>query len=162
MRLKSDNPIEKSEDDSLGRNAGAVSLDQQISSLDSSQGIVIGVLGEWGSGKTSYVNLAANELEKLRIPMVGFNPWMFSGVCQLFDAFFAEISAELKIKDRGKKLNEIGDYLSNYGEAMTKISWIPVIGSKAELLGKLAQALGKIRKKVREAHSSTAKSWLTP
>src|SRR5262245_1928997 len=74
-----DNPIRTSEDDALGRTKGARSFAVQILSLDISEGVVVGVLGPWGSGKTSFVNLARVHLEKAGIPILDFNPWMFSG-----------------------------------------------------------------------------------
>ena len=60
----------------------------QVLSLDVSEGMVVGVLGPWGSGKTSFVNLARVHLEEAGIPILDFNPWMFSGAEQLVEAFF--------------------------------------------------------------------------
>ena len=49
-----DNPIEKSEDDVIGRTASAQKFAQHVLALNTSKGVVVGVLGPWGSGKTSF------------------------------------------------------------------------------------------------------------
>ena len=61
MSVIGDNPIQKSEDDVLGRTKVARSFAAQVVSMDASQGVVVGVLGPWGSGKTSFVNLAREQ-----------------------------------------------------------------------------------------------------
>ena len=83
-----DNPIKKPEDDVLGRAAVAQDFAEQILLLDVTEGAVVGVLGAWGSGKTSFVNLARTHWKKNNIPVLDFNPWMFSGTQQLVESFF--------------------------------------------------------------------------
>ena len=81
--------------------------------LDTSEGIVVGVLGPWGSGKTSFINLAKKLFKQKKILVINFNPWMFSGTAQLVESFFIELTAQLKIRP---DLVEIGEKLENYGE----------------------------------------------
>ena len=57
MTVVGDNPIRRREDDLLGREKPARSFASQVLELDASEGLVVGVLGAWGSGKTSFVNL---------------------------------------------------------------------------------------------------------
>ncbi len=66
--------------------------------MDVSQGAVVGVLGPWGSGKTSLVNLTRDEFEAAGVTILDFNPWMFSGAEQLVASFFVELAAQLKIR----------------------------------------------------------------
>ena len=91
VSVTGDNPIRMPEDDALGRAKVARSFAAQVLSLDVSEGVVVGVLGPWGSGKTSFVNLARVHLEEAGISILDFNPWMFSGAEQLVEAFFVEI-----------------------------------------------------------------------
>lgn len=49
----SENPIEGAADDLLGRDGVAGSIADNIRFVDASRGYVFGVLGSWGSGKTS-------------------------------------------------------------------------------------------------------------
>lgn len=79
IKITGDNPIALPEEDTIGRNNFAQSFAKQMLSLDTSKGSVVGVLGAWGSGKTSFINLARNELNQDNITILDFNPWMFSG-----------------------------------------------------------------------------------
>src|SRR5687767_5203891 len=111
--VNSDNPICDTKQDVLGRAELARAFVRQVRSLDASEGVVVGVLGAWGSGKTSFVNLARPEFERVRVPVLYFNPWMFSGAEQLVESFFGELAAQLKLEP---KLAAIGKRLGEYGE----------------------------------------------
>lgn len=134
--IPSDNPISTSDQDLLGRALSARLFAHQILSSDCSQGMVAAVLGEWGSGKTSFINMAREEFESADIPVLSFNPWMFSGAEQLVSAFFLEISAQLKLR---AGLAEIGKKLEDYGEILVAGSWLPVVGPL------LQRGLGAVR-----------------
>jgi predicted KAP-like P-loop ATPase len=123
--ISADNPITKPEDDALGRIKSARSFAEQLLTLDSSEGVVVGVLGPWGSGKTSFVNLARQHLKQSGIAILEFNPWMFSGADQLVQSFFIELSAQLKLR---ADLSEIGDLVGDYGAAFSDLGWVPVVG----------------------------------
>src|SRR5689334_20338030 len=98
MVVAGDNPISEVADDALGRETVAVKLASELRNVDASAGAVIGVMGPWGSGKTSLVNLSRKHLaEAPALPVVDFNPWMFSGAEQLVDSFFTELAAQLKM-----------------------------------------------------------------
>src|ERR1700732_4783976 len=72
--LRADNPIKNTSDDTLGRAPVAQTFAKEIIELDCSEGLVVGVLGAWGSGKTSFINLARDELESSAVAVVDFNP----------------------------------------------------------------------------------------
>ena len=61
----SDKPIENFEDDILGRKNFSKNLGKAILSLTSNDHITIGLYGKWGSGKTSVLNLAVREINRL-------------------------------------------------------------------------------------------------
>lgn len=76
--VQGDSPIQSAEEDLLGRQTAAEVLADEIRVLDCTDGYVVGVLGAWGSGKTSLVNLVRAELVKRpALTIVDFNPWMF-------------------------------------------------------------------------------------
>ena len=77
--LPADNPIRRSEHDLLGRADSAKAFARQVLKLDTTEGSTIGVFGHWGSGKTSFINLAREGFENEKIPVIDFNPWFFSG-----------------------------------------------------------------------------------
>ncbi|MGH9446598.1 MAG: P-loop NTPase fold protein, partial [Terriglobia bacterium] len=64
-----------------------------ILALPSSEGLVIGLYGAWGAGKTTTLNYVAHFLRKG--PAENFDPWWFSGREDLVRAFFQQLRAEL-------------------------------------------------------------------
>lgn len=115
VSILGDNPIQKPNDDVLGRLDVAKSFAMQVLELDASEGVAVGVFGPWGSGKTSFINLARTEFQRAKVTVLDFNPWMFSGTEQLVERFFAELSNELKLRN----LAEVGQAFGDYGDAFT-------------------------------------------
>lgn len=131
MTISGDNPIRHPEDDTLGRTAVAEAFARQVLALDTTEGVVVGVIGAWGSGKTSFVNLARREFAQADVHILDFNPWMFSGTQQLVEHFFDELTAQLKIRPG---LAEIGKALDDYSDVFTGVARVATKG-----LGKLLQ-----------------------
>lgn len=102
------------------------------------------VLG--GSGKTSFINLAREELGT-RADILDFNPWMFSGAEQLVQSFFVEIAAQLKVRPG---LADVGEDLQNYGEALSGLGWLPLVGPWIERGRGATKLLGQLLKRRRE------------
>ncbi len=152
MPLKADKPIKTPKEDVLGRAEVAVSFAKQLLSLDISEGVVVGVLGPWGSGKTSFVNLVRGYLENLRVPVLDFNPWMFSGTEQLIDSFFIELSTQLKLNST---LHEIGKALKSYGEIFSGLGSLPFVGPLIEGSSKVSKTLAKILQRREEGITSS-------
>ena len=142
-----DNPIRRLEDDALGRADVARAFAQQVLALDASEGVVVGVLGAWGSGKTSFVNLARAEFERAGVAILDFNPWMFSGAEQLVDSFFIELAAQLKMRT---DLADVGKALEDYGETFSGMSWLPVVGPWIERGRAATNLISKILQRRKE------------
>lgn len=67
-------------------------------------GYAVGLTGAWGLGKTSILQLVANELEEIPFVAVArFNPWLFKGRDELVVAFFNALRQAL-----GKSAGEYG------------------------------------------------------
>ena len=143
-RVPSDNPIKVPSEDALGRGEAAESFAQHVLDLDATEGAVVGVFGPWGSGKTSFLNLAKHKLNTSAY-ILDFNPWLFSGTEHLVHQFFAQLSDQaLRLKD----LRRIGQGLREYGAALKPavkpLKWflatlllflVGVIGPTGEILG---------------------------
>lgn len=113
----------------LGRALVARDFARSVREIDASQGIVVGVLGAWGHGKSSFVNLMREEFARPpELPVIEFNPWVFSGGQQLTDVFFREIAAELRLKDQSK-FGAIAEGLDKYGDVLSPLAVIPWFGS---------------------------------
>lgn len=155
--IRADNPIQDRDEDTLGRSSEARHFADHVLSLDSSDGLVVGVLGPWGSGKTSFINLARPEIQRAGIPILDFNPWMFSGTEQLVLSFFDQLAAQLKVYP---KLKHLGKHLETYGDvlgAATVFVGLPA-GPIRALLGGLGKGIrrkqedvGETRRKVKTA-----------
>lgn len=120
-----DNPIKDSSEDLLGRTSSVEIFCSNVLRLDASEGLVVGVVGPWGSGKTSFVNLARNQFDFESVCVIDFNPWMFSGAEQLVQSFFSELSSQLKLKPG---LVEAGKAIGEYGDLFANFDWLPLIG----------------------------------
>ncbi len=138
-----DNPIRRREDDALGRSELATSFAEHTLSLNPEQGVVVGVIGPWGSGKTSFINLARDNLNGRGVPVLDFNQWMFSGTEQLIEAFFKELAAQLRLKP---ELATLAERLEDYGDVFSKLGWVPFIGPWAARGKQVAAIIGKMTK----------------
>lgn len=127
-----DSPIKSTSEDVLLRSPVAHEFAATIRELDTSEGVVVGVLGPWGYGKSSFINLMREQFEtEPKLTVIDFNPWMFSGSRQLVDFFFTEIAAELKVKDKNR-FGAIADWLNEYGGVLAPVaSFIPLPGAGA-------------------------------
>lgn len=139
--LPGDNPIRDHGDDVLERTVLAGTFARQVLDLDAREGTAVGVFGPWGSGKTSFINLARETFESEDVPVLDFNPWLFSGAEQLVERFFAELSASMGMKD---ELKEIAEAFEKYGTAFNA-----VVGAVTSLLA--MPQVGAIIKAVKEA-----------
>jgi predicted KAP-like P-loop ATPase len=135
-----DSPIKSSDEDALGRSPIAHEFAKSIRELDASEGMVVGVLGAWGHGKSSFINLMKEQFEeKPTLAVVEFNPWMFSGSEQLVNFFFKEIGAQLSVRDE-RRFGKVADWLGEYAGILEPIgSFIPIPGG-----GFLGKVLGNV------------------
>lgn len=117
--LKADKPIKSADEDLYHWGAYADNLAQALRQCSLDEGLVVGIEGPWGSGKTSLKNLL---IEKLNledpakqqtksgktarqqdnpedstkpVPVVEFEPWMYSGSGRLVSLMFKQISLSL-------------------------------------------------------------------
>ena len=142
-----DNPISTASEDLLQRSKFVERIVREIDMIDASQGYVLAVMGQWGSGKTSVLNLVKGCLQNKEMLVVDYNPWLLSGTEALVAGLFGEINAQLK--QRGKQYRSIATKMLRYSELVAPFAAIPVAGSwSAGLL-----AMASFAKKFRELHS---------
>ena len=104
--FNSDNPIKLRSDDLLERDPFCKYLAKSILKYQDDETLTIGLLGKWGSGKTSIVNLTLQHIENdfldnpERKPIViKFNPWNFSDQNNLIFQFFKSCIYSIKLSD---------------------------------------------------------------
>jgi len=117
-----DRPITKSDQDRLHRTQFAKYLARCILDHRNTDSLVIGLLGRWGTGKTSLINLmleelrfaASNMLDAEKPIILNFNPWSYSGQNQLIYSFFRRLSSEMYQADYFENKNKIIHLLELY------------------------------------------------
>jgi hypothetical protein len=90
-----DRPIEHKRDDRFGRWRFAERIADTIGQSSDPAGLVIGIYGEWGDGKSSTLNLMTDALKKYDTVLIRFNPWYFNSEEQLIQGFFTQLADEL-------------------------------------------------------------------
>jgi KAP family P-loop domain len=129
--------------DQLHRGGFAGRIARQVALAPRGSSIVLAVTGQWGSGKTSVLNMVAEELEKAgHITKIEFNPWLFSTPEELVGRFFAELSAEL-IEQPKVPLRKVGEALQRYGTWLAPIRFVPGLGQAAGTVLGAAKAVGE-------------------
>lgn len=135
MNYSTDRPIEKEEQDLLGRATFSKRLGETMYEYDFKSGLVIGIFGKWGSGKTSVINMASAEIERLaknnqNKPIIfRFAPWNFSDKDNLISLFFENLKNKLEIQTNKEFKEDLGKALRDYAGAFDALSMVPVIGS---------------------------------
>jgi predicted KAP-like P-loop ATPase len=157
--IKDDRPIKERTEDKLGFRELAKNLSTLVLDDGSRSGLVFGIEGEWGSGKSSILNLLAQELSETQSIVVSFAPWQVGDSNSLIANFFDELSASIeKNADRlgieAKTKDGIKSALNGFGTMATGIGGlfkmagglgIPLIkelGQAAEFAGKKATKMG--------------------
>ena len=149
MNYNSDKPIENSEQDLLGRITFSKQLGEAINSYAGKDGLVLGLFGKWGTGKTSILNMVVNEINQLskdednRPIIVNFSPWNYTDKDNLISLFFRVLKNKLDLDKDEEKRKKIGKALTDYSDALDALSLVPMIGSGlAALLKTIAKAQG--------------------
>ncbi len=148
MRLNSDQPKTTKEQDALDFTDSAESVAKIILDDKYPDGFVIGIEGEWGSGKTTYINLIRKSLKKQspKFQIIEFKPWLHSSQENLIAAYFKLLS---------KEANDIfGDNSIKENLANVVDSFTPLVGTLASLAGlgdTTKSAMGLVSKKLKES-----------
>lgn len=124
-----DNPISTASEDLLQRSKFVERIVREIDMIDASQGYVLAVMGQWGSGKTSVLNLVKECLQNKEMVVVYYNPWLLSGTEALVAGLFGEINA--KLNKKGVRYRAAIDKIIDYGEMLTPLTSVPVVGAWA-------------------------------
>ena len=164
MNYSADRPINKSEEDLLGRASFSKYLGKAIYEYNGSDGLVIGLFGKWGTGKTSIINMAIEEIEKRpknnenKPIIMDFSPWNYSDKNDLISLFFQSLKSKFDLEKNEKLENDIGTALSNYAEAFELLSIVPMFGSGlAKLLKIIAKSEGNNLMKIPDLDSTKKK-----
>ena len=115
--------IEDAKMDSFKRNLVAKEIAKKIGHTTNKRSFAIGILGEYGSGKTSFLNLIKKNLDTKNVALIDFNPWSAEGSSNIQKDFFDLLASRLRELDP-KISSLVLDYsrkLSGTDSAMEKL-----------------------------------------
>lgn len=150
--LNVEQPISSRNEDFLDRKYFADNIADAIKNYEdtNNSSLTIGLYGNWGSGKTSIINMIVEKLaDESDIILFNFEPWVFSDTQQLISSFFKEFAKNIKFNDSSEKAAQIGEELETYAAFFKPISLIPEpTASVLSLLSeKVFSGIGKAVKK---------------
>ena len=148
---KSDKPINGLKQDALKRAGFCTQLAKAIVTYNYQDSLTIGLLGEWGSGKSSVINMTLDYIkhfveDEQQPVIIYFNPWNYSEQFTLIQHFFDSLSNGLK-KNKVKKIKEIGEYIRAYSNILRPAKYIPGAGQIIDVGLDAIEMMGKIEKK---------------
>jgi len=149
-----DDPIQKLEDDELGRVAFVEELAQSLLSRRKTESLIVSLDGPWGSGKSSVLNLLETKINSLdpSTLLLNFDPWYFNSTEKLLQSFLNEIESVIK---EGTPRNALRKEITKYKRMLTSVQISPKVSFMGiELsMGNLDIDLEnpeKVRRRIRE------------
>lgn len=168
--LSADHPIDLPEQDAFGFDPFARAIATSIAGLKSPEGLVVGVHGPWGSGKSSAVNLVKHHLATgglkgaENLVLVEFNPWWFNGADALAIAFFRELGSAIgkSLPDKAKDaFRALGRKLVSASPLIEAAVNLATVGTGGATAGGAAKFFGDVlggERTVPEEHAVIAKA----
>ena len=138
-------PIQSANEDKLER---ARFIERLASALvnpntKKSTGVVVGITGSWGSGKSSLLNLLKERLED-QYPdalIVRFDPWLVSGRNDLIAEFLGELIGTINADEkRLAKFKALGATVAQYGAQLASLGNLVAPGLGAIFSGSFRAA----------------------
>ncbi|CAB3634822.1 KAP family P-loop NTPase fold protein [Achromobacter pestifer] len=143
-------------DDQYGRTAFARQIGNLLTIRPGSPGIVVGIEGPWGSGKSSIIEMIKKDFSGMLGSgpiIVQFSPWMLSGSEALVEALLTELAAgihegaeenptEKTLTVSKRILGYVG--LLRHLKYLKHVPGVSLVGISAEVVGKALAAAGSI------------------
>lgn len=140
MTYLTDRPINTADNDLLGRANFSRQLGKSICEYNGTEGLVIGLFGKWGTGKTSIINMAIGEIEhqtrndKNKPLIIHFSPWNYSDNNNLIGLFFKSLENKVNLKGYERLKNLTGSALQNYSWVIDGLALVSIDGASTLML----------------------------
>lgn len=126
-QISPDTALQEPSEDQLGYYDFSKNIAETITQSVPSEGSVIGIYGQWGSGKSTILNFIEYELEQRSDEVIiRFNPWWFSGQSDLMNKFFSQLEAGLETGD--PSFDSVRDDLSRFAAALSRVPLESITG----------------------------------
>jgi hypothetical protein len=151
-----DSAVIRAEDDHFRRKVVAAEIARLILLTNNRKSFAIGILGEYGSGKTSFLNLIDLELKEKQLIKVAFNPWSAGNPETIRREFFdllAREAAEVSFKV-SSLIYSYGRKLASFdSRSLAGLNWMNFFGNKGSVQGsgeyeQINKILGSTRRKI--------------
>ena len=124
----SEKPIISKNEDLLGRKKVASDLAKEIEYYKNKDSLTIGIVGKWGSGKTSFINMVLESFKgNNNYIVIKFNPWNISSRKQLISDFFLQLSNNIEKKGSNEIIEAIGKSLGTLSKFFKPLGFIPAL-----------------------------------
>lgn len=153
--------FQKGEEDLYGRNNAIknnhqsiiVQIANTIRNTTTKYAFSIAITGEWGSGKTTFLNSIIDEFAGVKdITVINFNPWKAGSKANIYECFFEELITGLKPHDKSAA-RELKKYAKSFAGAYEKNTLLKMLGSSDFLTGN-----DDLATRFREINSSIGKT----
>ncbi len=146
--FSSDRPESSIADDRLGRGTFAARLAATLVERSGRDGLVIGLYGPWGDGKTTLLQMIEWEIKRTsQVEVVWFNPWYFRQQDDLILGFLNGLALALELR-LGKAADELKRVLNKYG---TLLSFLPTSVMGMDFGKPMTEAASRIQGSTLEA-----------
>jgi hypothetical protein len=153
-------PDRPAESDALGRGPFAKSLAKALLSVSTGDGLVVGIEGGWGSGKSTVIGFVKRELpesgsDDSKPIVVDFNPWMVSNTGAMVDALVTQIAAAINLDPTSsEKAIKAGEKLLGYVgliKHLKYLKYVPGLGFAGNVAEDVAAIAGRVSDGAKDA-----------
>lgn len=111
-----DMPLGAEKKDEFGFESYIATITEKILHSKSKNSIAMGINGQWGSGKTSFLDLIKRGLKDKDVIQINFDPWNCHTPQAIIKDFFETVQSTLKIYH-----SNLGDLLQQYSEKLVEL-----------------------------------------
>jgi GTPase SAR1 family protein len=142
-------------DDALRRGPEALRLMEQLNALRPERAFAVGIVGQWGTGKTGFLGLMAQHVPADAI-VIRFNPWLVESTAAIRKEFFTTLKDQLG-QYSGELATELGTYANGlagvydttaaklFKEAVSFLSDTPTL---TEQFDKVNEVIGRLNRPI--------------
>lgn len=151
-----DNAVIDVEDDHFRRNVAAKEIARLVKLTPNRKSFAIGILGEYGSGKTSFLNLIQGELNGNDVLKIAFDPWSAGSPETIRREFFDLLASKVAEIDLSVSalIYSYGRRLAGFdARSLSWLNWLGFFGNKGTVQSsgeyqRINQMLNSTRRKI--------------
>lgn len=148
--ISSDTPLSSKAEDKLNRGPFAEHIARVLRDLPNGTGLVVGIHGPWGDGKTTALNMIKTELDGVdSVATIEFNPWRFTDETSLLAEFYNVLAAAIRAR-----LSTTGEEAAGWLSKLARI--VSVATDSAEKVAEVLNSYANVDVETLRARLSSA------